>query len=210
MGKEWEFLAQTLFNIMGNPFIASFSMLLIILMNRPIEERNYDTQTFHKTNFENLYNSVNNLNDHILQNYVNIQHLRKLAQNTRNLKNEYSNLNNNPLRYFLERFINIGEYYIQNPINIAFYMLFIGGLYNLYYRNRFNILNERLLHNIVNPRIENLIERYKTNINPGYYNSRNLRFLNTFYTLYRRRLNFILSYHDLLTIPLWIIKRFFR
>jgi hypothetical protein len=45
-----------------------------------------------------------------------------------NLQNEYRFLNEAPIRYFIQRFENIGIYYLENPLNIVFYLGFMIGL----------------------------------------------------------------------------------
>ena len=170
--------------------------------------------TVYNQNNENgnqmFYGRVNEINNHLVHEYMNNQNLIKIAQNAINLQNEYRFLNEAPIRYFIQRFENIGIYYLENPLNIVFYLGFMIGLYNIYYRNRWNNLGQRLLPDIVNPQIEQLILRLKRNTNSGYHNQRNLRFLTTFYDFYRRRMNFILGYHDFFSIPIWIIKRFWK
>jgi hypothetical protein len=96
--------------------------------------------TVYNQNNENgnqmFYGRVNEINNHLVHEYMNNQNLIKIAQNAINLQNEYRFLNEAPIRYFIQRFENIGIYYLENPLNIVFYLGFMIGLYNIYYRNR--------------------------------------------------------------------------
>ncbi len=192
----------------STPFVPSMFLIMLLFYTRTTNfglGNNFTNSNSSLTIFEIMNNRLNTINGELM-NSTGFRNFHNRVQNALDAQNDILRMRGDYFGTFLQRLLDHWTYFITNPVNFLTYSALIWIWYRIYFRNRFNILNTRIMVDNVIPNINTIINRLKNN-NTQRFTRQNINILQSLINQYNNRIRVLMNYNN---FPRWWVNGWWK